>query len=227
MSESRGSNYSRNNGQSGDRPTRAPSMRTLVVAALTIIALAAIGVFWPRFSSPEGVAPSLADEPSLGPVTAPVTIVEFGDFGCTTCRSWYRQGVLEQILATYGPNIRFIWRDFPIITAASPKAAEAGQCAFEQGRFWEYHDLLYQRAPALSISDLKAYAAELGLDTSRFDGCLDSDMHQAKVEASTKDAYSHGFQATPAFLVNDQPIAGPQSFEYFKSVIDPILASGG
>jgi protein-disulfide isomerase len=189
--------------------------------------MGAVGVFWSRSSPQAAGGVSLADEPSLGPADAPVTIIEYGDFGCTTCRGWYRQGVLQQILSYYNPRLRFVWRDFPIITAASPQAAEAGQCAFDQGRFWEYHDLLYDRAPALSVRDLKAYAAELGLETTRFDHCLDSGAHRARVEASTKDAYSHGFVATPAFLVNGQPIAGPQPFEVFKGVIDPILASAG
>jgi protein-disulfide isomerase len=209
------------------RRTFPLNWKWLAAALVAVVALGTIGVLWPRSSSQTGVSSSLADEPSLGPADAPVTIVEYGDFGCTTCRSWYRQGVLEQILAHYGPRVRFVWRDFPIITAESPQAAEAGQCAFDQGRFWEYHDLLYDRAPALSTNDLKAYAAELGLDTTQFDSCLDNGVHRAKVEAGTKDAYAHGFIATPAFLVNDKPIAGPQSLETFESVIDPILASAG
>jgi protein-disulfide isomerase len=214
-------------GNAGEQRGSRPGWRRLAVALLVVVALGAAGVLWPRTTSGSGAAGSLTDEPSLGPADAPVTIIEYGDFGCTTCRSWYRQGVLQQILSHYGPQVRFVWRDFPIITAASPLAAEAGQCAFDQNRFWDYHDLLYDRAPALSAKDLKAYATELGLDAARFDACLDSGMHQAKIEASTKDAYAHGFVATPAFLVNAQPIAGPQSFEYFKSVIDPILRSQG
>jgi protein-disulfide isomerase len=194
------------------------------LAVVAITALAVLVRFWPRATSADGSTPSLSDEPSIGPAGAPVTIIEYGDFGCTTCRGWFRQGVLKQLLTAYGSQIRFVWRDFPIITAESPKAAEAGQCAFDQGRFWEYHDLLYQHAPALSIGDLKSYAADLGLDTTVFDTCLDTGVHRAKVEASTKEAYSHGFQATPAFLVNGQPVAGPQSFEFFKGVIDPLLA---
>jgi protein-disulfide isomerase len=214
-------------GGAGNQPASRLNWKRPAVALLAVIVLGAIGILWPRPSSQVEGGTSLADEPSLGPADAPVTIVEYGDFGCATCRSWYRQSVLEQILSHYGTQVRFVWRDFPIITAASPLAAEAGQCAFDQGRFWEYHDLLFDRAPPLSGKDLKAYAAELGLDTARFDNCLDSGVHQAKVEASTKDAYSHGFVATPAFLVNDQPIAGPQSFEFFKGVIDPILPSAG
>jgi protein-disulfide isomerase len=214
-------------GGAGNQPASRLNWRKPAIAFLAVVILGAIGVLLPRPSSQAGGSISLADEPSLGPADAPVTIIEYGDFGCTTCRGWYRQGVLEQILSYYGTQVRFVWRDFPIITAASPQAAEAGQCAFDQGRFWEYHDLLYDRAPALSIKDLKAYAAELGLDTAQFDSCLDSGVHRAKVEASTKEAYSHGFVATPAFLVNDQPIVGPQPFEIFKGIVDPILASAG
>lgn len=227
MSKSERSGIKGVDGGIGDRPASRLNLNRLAVAVLAVVGLGLVAVLWPRPISQAEGNPSLADEPSLGPVDAPVTIVEYGDFGCTTCRGWYRQGVLEQILSHYGGQVRFVWRDFPIITAASPLAAEAGQCAFDQGRFWEFHDLLYDRAPALSANDLSAYAAELGLDTSRFDRCLDSRAHEAKVEASTRDAYAHGFIATPAFLVNDQPIAGPQSFDFFKGVIDPILAARG
>jgi protein-disulfide isomerase len=131
------------------------------------------------------------------------------------------------VLSAYGDRVRFVWKDFPIITAQSPKAAEAGQCAFDQGKFWPYHDLLYNRAPALSVRDLKSYAAQLGLDTTKFNQCLDSGRYQAKVNQSLQEAYQRGFQGTPSFLVNGQPLAGPPSFETLKNLIDPILAAKG
>ena len=102
-----------------------------------------------------------------------MTIIEYGDFGCTTCRGWEQAGVLKQIVAAYGNQVHFVWRDYPIITAQSPQAAEAGQCAFDQDKFWQYHDLLYAKAPALSISNLKSYAAQIGLNTAQFDQCLE------------------------------------------------------
>jgi protein-disulfide isomerase len=120
-----------------------------------------------------------------------------------------------------------VWRDFPIITAQSPQAAEAGQCAFDQGKFWEYHDLLYSKAPALAISDLKAYASQIGLDRARFDHCLDSNQDQAKVQQSLEEAQQkYGFPGTPSFLVNGKRVIGPVTFETFRSVIDPMLAGG-
>jgi len=206
-------------GQGGAR-RRARDRRALIFAGLFVLAIGVVFLSWPRAQPQPTARLQPADEPFLGSSSAPVTIVEYGDFGCTICRRWHKQGVLDQILAHYGDRVRFVWRDFPIITAYSPKAAEAGQCAFGQGQFWEYHDLLYDRAPALSVSDIKTYAAELGIDTARFDSCLDSGVYRAKVEASTKEAFGHGFRGTPGFLVNDRPIAGPGSFEYFQAIID-------
>ena len=180
-----------------------------------------------------GIKPSdlssarLKTDPTLGNPNAPVTIIEYGDFGCPTCQGWERAGVREQLLQAYGDKLYFVWRDFPIITAQSPKAAEAGQCAFDQGKFWEYHDLLYQHAPALSIPDLKAYAVEAGLNPSNFNRCLDSGQDAPKVQQSLKQARALGFYATPSFLINGKKALGAASFDTFKSLIDASLASGG
>ena len=198
-----------------------------VAVILALLVIAGGYILWPRSSASEVDAARLANDPSLGLPDAPVTIVEYGDFGCTTCRYWFNQGVLDQIRSVYGDEVYFVWRDFPIITAQSPKAAEAGQCAHDQGKFWEYHDLLYQRAPALSIPDLKEYAIDLGLNGSEFDQCLDSGKHQATVDRDLQDARQRGFNATPTFLVNDETIFGPASFETFKNAIDPLLKNSG
>lgn len=192
----------------------------LLVLALIV---AAIWVLWPKSGASQNASANLNNEPSLGPADTPVTLIEYGDFGCTTCKGWYDAGVLEKLRAAYGDKLRFVWRDFPIITAQSPKAAEAGQCAFDQDKFWQYHDLLYQRAPALSISDLKSYAAELGLDTGRFNQCLDSGEKAAIVEKSKADAQQRGFTATPDFLLNGQAIIGPPSFADLQTRINAIL----
>ena len=113
-----------------------------------------------------------------------------------------------------------------MITSASPKAAEAGQCALDQGKFWEYHDVLYDKAPAIGVSDLKVYAAQLGLDAAKFNNCLDSSQNAPKVDQSTNEAHQNGFNGDPSFIVNGQKLIGPPSFEMLKAIIDPILASG-
>jgi protein-disulfide isomerase len=194
------------------------------VVGLLILAAGAVAL-WPRPGTVTVSAARLAQDPSLGPADAPVTIIEYGDFGCTTCRAWEQAGVLKQVLAKYGDQVHFVWRDYPIITAQSPQAALAGQCAFDQGKFWQYHDLLYARAPALSIADLKSYAAEIGMNTNQFASCLDSAQYQAKIDQSMQEARQLGFRGTPAFLVNNQPFAGPPSFQQLQSMIDPILAA--
>ena len=97
------------------------------------------------------------------------------------------------MLAEYGDQVQFVWRDFPIITAQSPKAAEAGQCAFDQGKFWEYHDYLFERANSLSVSDLKAYAREVGLDGEQFDQCLDFRAEQSQSRSKSGAGLSTWF----------------------------------
>jgi len=168
----------------------------------------------------------LASNPILGSGSAKVVITEYGDFGCTSCRAWHNAGILKQVRKAYGDDVQFVWKDFPVITAQSPKAAEAGQCAFDQGKFWEYHDLLYEQAPALSVSQLKEYAAQVGLDSATFNQCLDSGQNRAKVQQNLDEARSLGLPGTPSFLVNGKKLIGPPSFEVLKSTIDAILAGG-
>jgi protein-disulfide isomerase len=193
--------------------------------ALALILLSAIYFISSR---PKAVVLSearLASNPTLGPASAMVTIVEYGDFGCPTCRAWFNAGILQQVRAAYGDKVQFVWKDFPIITAQSLQAAEAGQCAFDQGKFWEYHDLLYEKAPALSVSDLESYAAQVGLDTTKFKQCLNSGQDSAKVDQSLNEAErQYGFPGTPSFLINGRKLVGPPTFATLKSIIDPILA---
>ena len=198
----------------------------LAVGVIAMIVVVVAVIFSSQARVPPLSATRLASDPSLGSPSAKVTIIEYGDFGCTTCRGWEQAGVLKQIVASYGDQVHFVWRDYPIITAQSPQAAEAGQCAFDQGKFWQYHDLLYAKAPALSISDLKSYAVQIGLNTTRFDQCLDSEQDKAKVDQSMAEARGYGFIGTPSFIVNGQKVIGPASFSQFKSMIDPILAGG-
>jgi len=198
----------------------------ITIAVIAVIVGVVALIILSQSRVPALSAARLASDPSLGSPSAKVTIIEYGDFGCPTCRGWEQAGVLKQIVATYGDQVHFVWRDYPIITAQSPQAAQAGQCAFDQGKFWQYHDLLYAKAPALSVNDLKSYAAQIGLNTTQFNQCLDSGQDKAKVNQSMAEARGYGFIGTPSFIVNGQKVIGPASFNQFKSVIDPILAGG-
>jgi protein-disulfide isomerase len=193
------------------------------VIGLVVIAIAVFVLTRPR---PEPLsAARMAIDPSYGSETAKVTIVEYSDYGCPSCQAWHNSGILQKIRDTYGDKVRFVWKDFPVITAASPKAAEAGQCALDQGKFWEYHDVLYAKSPAIGVNDLKAYATQLGLDQAKFDNCLDSGQNSPKVTQSTNEAYNYGFNGAPSFVVDGKKLVGPPSFETLKSIIDPILAA--
>ena len=146
----------------------------------------------------------LADNPSKGNPDALVVLTEFGDFGCEACQSWHEAGIIDQIMAIYDGQIRFEWQDFPVITSFSPRAAEAGQCAHDQGKFWAFHDKTYEREiyGALAARDLRNYANLAGLDMEVFDQCFDSHQHQETVEVDLNIARSLGLRGTPAFLVN-------------------------
>lgn len=208
-----------------ERRARQQRQRWLTIGGLVAIAALIVGGFVAtRPPAAPAVAPDRANRhPALGPETAPVTLVEFGDFQCTTCRAWYRSGVEKQILQAYGDKVRFVFRPVNVINPpTSGIAAEAAQCAFDQGKFWEYHDLLYERQPAASDSDLKAYAAQLGLDTAKFNACLDSHQYQSLVAADTQEAFREGLRGTPFYTVNGQPFYG-FTFQDFQQRIDPLL----
>lgn len=215
-----------------EKPNNANSRQLLVLIGVGVIIVLAVAAFmaWPRphpVPAASAISSGANDGIELGSPTAKVTIVEYSDFGCTTCKAWHDAGILAQVRQQYGDKVRFVWRDFPVITPQSPKAAEAARCANDQGKFWEYHDLLYTRQPAFEVKSLKAYAAQLGLDTVRFNQCLDSGQHKAAVDDGLHDALARGFRGTPAFLINDVPVVGGPSLGYLQKLIDPILASGG
>lgn len=207
------------------RRSRRARQRVVTIGVILLGALA-VGAFviWSR-PAVEGVsAERLIADPEKGEESAPVTITEFGDFNCPSCKAWHEAGILDQILADYGGRVKVVWRDFPVITAQSPKAAEAAQCAFDQDKFWDYHDILFDRAPRLSITNLKAYAAEVGLDMAEFNRCLDSGYHEATVDRDLRAAFKIGLRGTPSFLVNDQPLVGANPDQMVR-MIEAILAN--
>jgi protein-disulfide isomerase len=180
---------------------------------------------WPKPEAQPLAEARLEADPALGPTDAPVTIVEYGDFGCSSCKIWHQAGIRDQVEAEYGDQVKFVWRDFPVITAQSPKAAEAGQCAFDQGMFWEYHDYIYEQGTSLNVPDLKEYAKQVGLNSREFNNCLDSGQNEAKVEHDLNLAYRQGFPGTPGFTVNGQKLAGPPTYPTLKGIIDQALAA--
>jgi protein-disulfide isomerase len=164
-----------------------------------------------------------ADDASAGPANAPVTIVEFSDFQCPFCQRV--MPTLKQVRAKYGDKVRLVWKDFPL-TSIHPqafKAAEAGNCAREQGKFWEYHDRLFANQQALQPEFLKKYAADAGLDAAKFNACLDTAKYSDRVQEQMGIGTGFGVQSTPSIFINGRLVAGAQPFETFVSIIDEEL----
>jgi len=168
------------------------------------------------------------NDPMLGNKNAPLTIVEFSDFQCPYCGR-FRTETLDQIKSEYVDTgkVNFVYRDFPL-TSIHPNAqpaAEAAECANEQGKYWEYHDILFSNQQSLSTSNYKKWAADLGLNTDKFNDCVDSRKYKDEVEKDSADAQAAGGRGTPYFIIGSTPLSGAQPFANFKAVIDAELAN--
>lgn len=162
------------------------------------------------------------DDPIRGNPAAKVTIVEFSDFQCPFCGRV--EPTLKQIFETYKDNVKLIYKNYPLPAHQyAQDAAEAALCVKEQGKFWEYHDKLFENQGKLTVSDLKKYAQDLGLKQDQFNSCLDSKKYQSQVDSDFKAGQAAGVSGTPAFFINGQLVAGAQPFENFKAVIDQEL----
>ncbi|HXF50383.1 MAG TPA: thioredoxin domain-containing protein [Dehalococcoidia bacterium] len=174
---------------------------------------------------PAVVDVSVDDDPARGPEDAAVTIIEFSDFQCPYCGRFFQQ-TLPQLMAQYGDRIRFVYRDFPLdqIHPNARNAAIAAECADDQGRFWEYHDVLFSNQQALGVADLKRYAEQLGLDVAAFSACLDSQKYNDEVNADLRDGLQAGVTGTPTFFINGRRVVGAQPLQTFQTLIDQALA---
>lgn len=161
--------------------------------------------------------------PSKGPADAPIELVEFSDFQCPFCQRAYP--TVEQVLKAYEGRIRFVYRHLPLPNhpAARP-AAEASACAGQQGQFWPFHDRLFANPNQLTDAGFKAHAAALGLDTAKFNACVDSHQTKAEVDRDLKDANDAGVSSTPSFFINGRSLDGAQPFAAFKRLIDEELS---
>lgn len=165
------------------------------------------------------------DDPVYGPADAPITIIEFSDFQCPYCQRWHVQ-VWPKIQAAYGDKVRLVYRDFPLysIHPEAGPAAEAANCANEQGKFWEFHDLLFSGELTLGREAYLAYAERLGLKMQQFTTCLDERRYQGEVEDDYAYAVDLGINSTPTFFINGIALLGAQPFEVFRQVIELELA---
>ncbi len=165
-------------------------------------------------------------DPSVGSKDAKVTIVEFSDFQCPYC-GMFETNTYPQLKSQYidTGKVRLVFRNFPLtsIHQNAEKAAEASDCANEQGKFWEYHAKLFANQQALDVTNLKQYASDLKLDTTKFNSCLDTGKMASAVQKDQTDGSSYGVSGTPTFYINGIKLVGAQPFSAFQTAIDSEL----
>lgn len=172
--------------------------------------------------------------PILGNPNAPITIVEFGDYQCEKCFEWFHKtkpDIVQNYIDTGKANLVFV--DLALLGRDSPKAAQATYCAEDQGKYWGYHDLLYNSQEHVdngwaNSERLKAFAFNLDLDMELFESCLDSGKYSKRVSYNIDEARKQGASGTPTFFIvdsegNKQKIGGAQPYSVFKRVIDSMI----
>ncbi len=180
-------------------------------------------------SGPVTVTPRTG-EATLGNKNAKVTIVEFGDFQCPFCKEFYQQ-TFNDLKTKYVDTgeVQYIFRDFPLtqIHVNAQIAAEAAECANLQGRFWDYHDLLYTNGQSdgtdLDKASLEKYAAQLKLDSAKFNQCLESNATLPTVNQDVAEGTKDGVTGTPTFFINGQMVVGAQPTATFEQAIEADL----
>lgn len=180
-----------------------------------------------------------SDDPVLGDANAPVTVVEFGDFQCPFCGKFFTETepqIVNQYVKT--GKVKFVYRDFAFLGDESQAAAEAASCANEQGKFWAYHNTLYnylwnnyyakgksgENVGAFSSAHLAGFASDIGLDTARFSECVSAHRFKNEVDKDTADGRANGVGGTPSFFINGRFFEGALPFSQFQQAIDSALA---
>lgn len=173
------------------------------------------------------------DDPFIGAEDAPVVIVEFSDFLCGFCGRHFDQ-TLTPILENYDGYVRYVYRDFPGVGGQNAvQSALAAECADDQDKFWEYHNILFSNQDQLGtdLTELRTvlidFATELELDVAAFTECYDSDRYVTEILLDRGDGEAAGMRGTPGFLINGRFLSGAQPYEAFAAVIDDELAKRG
>ncbi len=205
-------------------------------AVLAVAVLVALNIyrFQPATVSKMGypVGVTADGQPYKGSPDAPLKIVEYADFACGHCADFAQSlDALAPVYIATG-KLQVVFRNFAFLTPESGPAAQAVECALDQGadKFWAYHDLLFSMqgrgGAALSTTSLKAYAGQLNLDTTAFDRCLDSGAKAALVEADHNDGVSRGVTGTPTWFINGEIMPGALPENELRQVFDQALAKG-
>jgi len=180
-----------------------------------------------------GTISTAMGSPILGDPSAPITIVEFGDYQCEQCYAWFhntKPTIVQDYIDTGKANLVFV--DLAFLGRDSIPASMATYCAEDQEMYWEYHDMLYDFQEHVdngwaNSERLKAFASSLGLDMELFESCLDSGKYSKRVQYNIQQAREHGVRGTPGFFIvgpdGQQQIGGAQPFSVFKKILDSMI----
>jgi protein-disulfide isomerase len=175
-----------------------------------------------KLQPPRQAIPIAGTDPSRG--TGPVEVIEFSDFECPYCQKV--QPVLKEVLTQFDGKVKHVWKDFPLpMHPNAVAAAMAARCAQEQGKFWEYHDMLFANQQALTPSHLKQHAAVVGLDSLAFDACLDRGKYRDQINTARKDAAGILVPATPTVFINGRLVSGVAAKEEYARIISDELGA--
>lgn len=166
----------------------------------------------------------ITGQPTLGEDDAKITIIEFSDFQCPYCGR-AATGPVKQVIKEYVDTgkAKLVFMNYPLgFHEYAQVAAEASECANEQGKFWELHDKIFENQASLSKENLVKWAQEAKLDMNMFNGCLNDNKYAQEVQNDMAAAQIAGVQGTPSFLINGNLIVGAQPIEAFKQIIDAI-----
>jgi protein-disulfide isomerase len=169
----------------------------------------------------QAVAVSSSD-PAKG--SGAVELIEFSDFQCPFCQKV--QPVLKEVLARFDGKVRHVWKDYPLPTHEfAAQAAAAARCANDQGKFWQYHDILFANQQALTADDLRRHAATIGLDRASFSECLDGGKYRNQIAAALKHASAYTVPATPTVFINGRMVMGVAPVELYAKIIHEELGN--
>jgi protein-disulfide isomerase len=159
----------------------------------------------------------------LGRMTAPVTLVEYGDYECPSCGQAHH--IMKQLRQLLGHQLCFVFRHFPLTTVHphAQHAAEAAEAAGAQGKFWEMHYMLFEHQHALDADDLVQYAAALGLDRSQFNSALARHVYAPRVREDFMSGVRSGVNGTPSFFINGVRHDGSSDFETLLNAIEQVM----
>ena len=210
-------------------------MKVLAIALVAVTGIA-IGTVSAHLlaDEPSGLTPSFVLEGGserLGDASAPITVVEYGDYQCTYCYRFHRDTLPQLLQYVESGQVSIVFQDFPLNGEDSVLAAEASRCAADQGRYWQYHDQLYQnwageRTGWVTRQALESFAVEARVDTVLFGQCLDSREHRDAVLESYEYNSRLGIDATPSFLIFDGhevvKVRGNQPAEVFHRILQDL-----